>query len=709
MEKIPGFDPREITILAYLKSLFAPDQRVLPAQEQYRDYPHAHDRVENFPDADTEAPKRAHQSTLITLLALMLAICAQLLIEYSNNQSGLIGLLLYTTAVVLLVFAYRHGEWAIERNLPGTDEIAENNDKKWLLIPAVIFAVFSFVLFRSGAFEFFPTSLWLLSIALAVLALRETSAELHTAKLNIKSWFNALWSDKAILIGSLAVLVFALFFRLYQFQKIPPELISAQIDHLGTVKDILEGNRALLFNRNLVNEPVQYYWTAAFFAVSGKALTYTGLRFIHVLTGLISVFYINKLGHLLFNREVGLIAAVLFSAAFWPNLQVRAMLGSGLVLSILVPAIYYLYKGIITRKYNNLLASSILFGLGLMTHKVFLIFPLAAFVIFLGGTGGNPTIDNRKLRFTEIAAAVLLVLVVTVPLLRAITLEPAAYFSSILSRIGSFEAQLAGNPVLTFINNFGSALGIANWSNRSSWVDGIGSRPALDWFTAALFVLGAGMTVIHAIRKKDWLFLPIVLLYPVFLFPTAAAVAFPSENPSLSRAIGAVIPATLLAAMAFQTFSEKICMRIGVRKPAVKYALIFLTLLPMAVTNYDLAFGRYPETYKENAWNASDMAKILSEFKRNYGDTNSQWVVGYPYWVDARAVAIESNQPHLDMALMPDQLAATVSMPEPKIFLLNPQDLQALEALKTLYPNGLISTFQAENPAKNFVIFAVDG
>jgi hypothetical protein len=35
------------------------------------------------------------------------------------------------------------------------------------------------------------------------------------------------------------------------------------------------------------------------------------------------------------------------------------------------------------------------------------------------------------------------------------------------------------------------------------------------------------------------------------------------------------------------------------------------------------------------------------------------WVVGYPYWVDARAVALEAGRANQDLALPSDQLEQT--------------------------------------------------
>jgi hypothetical protein len=163
----------------------------------------------------------------------------------------------------------------------------------------------------------------------------------------------------------------------------------------------------------------------------------------------------------------------------------------------------------------------------------------------------------------------------------------------------------------------------------------------------------------------------------------------------------------LIAAIGIYATMNAIISRIKLSKPVLKYGLACLVAVPILVTNYQLTFVTYPETYRQNAWNASEMSTMINEFENSYGSTSSLWLVGYPYWVDARAVAIQSGHPELNMALQPIQIGSTVNLPTPKLFLVNLQDTQTLINLQTLYPTGIFSTFQSENPEKNFNIFVV--
>jgi hypothetical protein len=48
-------------------------------------------------------------------------------------------------------------------------------------------------------------------------------------------------------------------------------------------------------------------------------------------------------------------------------------------------------------------------------------------------------------------------------------------------------------------------------------------------------------------------------------------------------------------------------------------------------------------------------------------------------------------------------------MPGAKLFMINKEDLATLESLQALYPDGVVTIYQAEEPSKNFYVFRVSG
>jgi len=309
--------------------------------------------------------------------------------------------------------------------------------------------------------------------------------------------------------------------------------------------------------------------------------------------------------------------------------------------------------------------------------------------------------------FSIIAHFLLVGAVTAVPIVRAFTLNPQEYLRPILSRVSRLETPLPGNPLGLFFNNLLAALGLVNWGNRSSWVDGIPLRPAVDWLTGALFILGLVIVILEYRRKKDWSLLALVVLYPVLLLPSALSLAFPSENPSLSRALGAALPVFVLAALGLYTLGKAILAALRTKRPFIRFVMIGFISILILWQNSQAIFSTYPQTYRQNAWNASEMGKVITQTRQNFGGLGGVWVVGYPYWVDARAVAIEAGQPEADLALQPTQLEETLGFPLPKLFLLNPQDSDTLSQLQALYPTGSVVLYPSAKAEKNFLIFTV--
>ena len=77
----------------------------------------------------------------------------------------------------------------------------------------------------------------------------------------------------------------------------------------------------------------------------------------------------------------------------------------------------------------------------------------------------------------------------------------------------------------------------------------------------------------------------------------------------------------------------------------------------------------------------------------------------WPHWVDTRLVGINAGVPIKDYALPREQLAETRQVPGPKLFLLNTQDAETLEELRSIYPLGSLSTFESEVEGKDFWVY----
>ena len=126
-----------------------------------------------------------------------------------------------------------------------------------------------------------------------------------------------------------------LIFRLNDLAGVPPEMISAQVETYYSVSEIRQGGNFVLFSRNSVPEPLNYYWADLVNLFSGQILKLETIRLANALAGLIGVGFIFGLGKQVGNRWMGLVAAGLAGVSFWLVLQERAAIGGGLVFPLM--------------------------------------------------------------------------------------------------------------------------------------------------------------------------------------------------------------------------------------------------------------------------------------------------------------------------------------------------------------------------------------
>jgi hypothetical protein len=98
---------------------------------------------------------------------------------------------------------------------------------------------------------------------------------------------------------------------------------------------------------------------------------------------------------------------------------------------------------------------------------------------------------------------------------------------------------------------------------------------------------------------------------------------------------------------------------------------------------------------------------VIRAFDDSIGSPDSAWVVSYPHWVDTRLVGINAGYPARDFGILPENLKDTVETPDTKLFLLKPEDEDAIQALKLYYPQGTLSKYTSKVESKDFLMYFV--
>jgi disulfide bond formation protein DsbB len=231
----------------------------------------------------------------------------------------------------------------------------------------------------------------------------------------------------------------------------------------------------------------------------------------------------------------------------------------------------------------------------------------------------------------------------------------------------------------------------------------------MDSILGALLVIGAVGIVALSIKRRDpW---PALLLIAalLMLLPSALSIAFPRENPSVVRTGGA-LPMLMIICAAVPGLVLELVRARRVRFRAASVLLIGFLIGIVLALNANRVFAQYPEQYCPRAQNAYDIAQAMEEFVDEGNSYAQAWIVGYPHWVDSRAVGIWIGDIYFPNTVMGPEAVSQVDLGgEPGWFVLNVDDEPSLQVLRQQYPQGTITMYESsqcpEATAKQFVVF----
>ena len=196
---------------------------------------------------------------------------------------------------------------------------------------------------------------------------------------------------------------------------------------------------------------------------------------------------------------------------------------------------------------------------------------------------------------------------------------------------------------------------------------------------------------------------------PVLMLPSIMALAFPVENPVLSRTGGAIVPIILVAVIAFQSlFTQSLAK--NAQCPLVRHGLqLWLFYLccfrPIKITIWCSDNTEIPTKMPPGILTRSGrFAKILLIQSAHRIHVTFR---GLGYWVDTRLVAMTSGYPDKDFALWPKDYATVEADPRAKMFIVRPDQTQDLATLHQMFPNGFETYHTASIHDHDFITFFI--
>ena len=577
----------------------------------------------------------------------------------------------------------------------------------------IISLLLAFLALSNNQFTVINVFLWLTSIISGIIAFWIPESDLEFKNLKEKVTGFVRNPVATIRFNPWKLLVFAAFcvaafFHLYHLSTIPLEMTSDHAEKLLDINRVLNGDTMIFFATNGGREPIHFYLSAFLVKVFHAPMSFFTLKLAMALAFLWSLIYVYKLGKEIGTHWTGFFFMLIMGFAAWPNIIAHAGLRLVLTPVFLAPTLFYFFRGLRLSRRNDFILTGIFLGLGMLGYTASRIVPVVLIVgmlIYLAYQRFNK--PSRSTAWAFLLTA-LFAFVIFLPLFRYALEYPVFFSQRSLSRLTSWENPLPDHVLLVFLQNTWNALVMPFWKSGTAWIISVPNRPSLDTITAAFFVLGLVLTIVRWLKSRSWQDLFLLVSIPLLMLPSILALAFPIENPSQSRAGGAMLPIFLITAIAFETLLRALWEK--ARKPGnqilvVAFALLLITV--SARSNYELALVEYPEAYRNSTWNSSEMGKVVKDFTGSFGTVDNAWVVAKAYWVDTRLVAMTAGYIDRDFQIWPDNLELTQSIPGSKLFILKGDDIDAMTRLRTLYPAGYANYHTSPIPDRDFIVFLV--
>jgi 4-amino-4-deoxy-L-arabinose transferase-like glycosyltransferase len=681
--------------------------------------PQRSEKTEAAPQARSHWPWRS-------LIALVLALLGQYSWEPSPTRAAGIGLIMYGLSAAMLIYATLSREWSLS---PLPENSSRTDIPKVRLLPLLVgvaLALLAFYEFGNNMFTGINVTLWVGAMAFIVSALwvrkpgsQPGESDGNTPVQDKSIWERLMnflrrdsWTLKATRWTLLILVVVAvvIFFRLYNITGVPSEPFSDHAEKILDVYDVSQGRTHIFFPRNTGREAIQMYLTLVVSWIFGTGLSFLSLKLGTVICGLATLPYMYLLGKEIGGKRLGLLAVFFAGIAYWPNVISRVGLRFPLYPLFVAPTLFYLLRGLRRRESNDFIIAGLFLGLGLHGYSPFRIVPFVVVIGFGLYWLHKQSQGSRKQALTWLTLLTLVSVIVFLPLARYWLDNPSEFTIRAISRITGSEVPLVAPAWKILLGNTWNALKMFNWSDGQIWVHSVQFRPALDVISGALFIIGIILLLVRYIRQRNWVDLFLLLSIPLLQLPSILSLAYPAENPALNRTAGALVPVFIIVAVALDGLLEGISRRMN-RLPAaiLSWVVILFLGLTASLQNYDLVFRQYATAYTAGSWNTSEMGSVLKQFGETYGTTNNVWIVPYPYWVDTRLPGVWAGIPDRDFVLWPQDFESTLDYPGTKLIMLNKKDIDDVQALQSLYPQGVLSTYHSATQVegKDFFIFFI--
>jgi hypothetical protein len=504
----------------------------------------------------------------------------------------------------------------------------------WLMGIALLTGAFGFWDARDNTFRLAGVIAWFISVATWMASTWEWHSAPRQVLARFTGWlssvvrrpsFNIRLSRIALL--GILILLLGAYFRFSQLPSIPPEMTSDHVEKLFDVHDLVNGKHWVYFERNTGREPIQFYFAAFLVEVFNTGFTHLTLKITSSVAGFLMLPFVFLLGREIEDSRFGLLAMVMAAISFWATAISRVGLRFPLTPLFVAPTLLFMLRGIRRHSRNDFLLAGLSLGIGLYGYSTIRIVPVAmvaALVWFF--LWPQPALARRQL-ITNSILMFATTFIVFLPLYRYATSPDNIFWYRSITRLGSPDQPITGNPIVVFFQNQWNGLRMFNFIGDQVWVNTLPGKPSLDMITGALFLCGVVYLLLRLILRRDRVAGALLLLVPFLILASTLALAFPQENPSVVRA-GAAIPVVYLivAYPLYLLWNRLQQVWPGNTGRWLGSASLAVLIGGAALISNNMYFVQYPAQYIGSAQNASEIGAVVHDFATTIGSYDRAWI-----------------------------------------------------------------------------------
>lgn len=574
--------------------------------------------------------------------------------------------------------------------------------------------------------------LWILGSAACVWALADRQALSGFPRRFLAGrWSLTITPTGLALLGIVAI---GIWFRFHDLDGLPYEMTSDHTEKLGDIRAILDGMRPAFLPGNAGREAMEFYWIALLVRM-GMPLSFLTMKIGMATVSCLTIPVIFLLGRRIGGRPLGLFSALILALLPWHLQITRIALRIAFAPLFASLALWLCLRALEKGRRNDWIALGLVSGLGFYGYTAFrpmlLGLPLLVLAKLLhdANSAGNlraPRLWIGRDLAGHIAAAGGIAILVMTPMLRYAMDRPDLFNGRSRSRLvgdampeEQFWQLLQENLRLNLWPNIQNALLMFNQTSDGAWFQSPPGRPAFETWGGALFVLGV-FSALYLIGRREWRIGGLLMLLPLSLITSILALAFPRENPSLSRASAAIPMAVLLAGLALSLLWPRWRAAFGRRGMVAGLLFCLLLFKAMAAEARQRYFVEYREGYDKSTHITRALAEGAQGFLSIGGDLAHIYYIGWINGPDYRAIGFLLGEPDWNGLLAGTDAAdwkdaaeparAQVSDPARKLYLLGGPHAEAhLSLLDELYPDAMLTHHPSPYPGKDYYSVLVPG